>query len=55
MPVRPFAHSPSNDSHKAAFYARKPVGIKKVSATPNSKTQKRKANRLSGKHQPHRK
>lgn len=55
MPVRPFAHVTPNDSHKAAFYARTPIGIKKDAPTPGSNTQKRKANRLSGKHQPHRK
>lgn len=44
MPVRPLVNVPNTDSHKAALFARKPVGIKKLSPTPGSKTQKRKAN-----------
>ena len=55
MSVRPFAHIPPNDSHKAAFYAHKPKGINKETPTPMSKTQQRKANRLSGKHLPYKK
>lgn len=43
MPVRPLVNVPNTDSHKAALFARKPVGIHKLSPTPGSKTQKRKA------------
>ena len=53
MSVRPYAHTPNNDSHKAAFYARKPVGIKRTSPTPGSNTQKRKQGKQT--HQPYKK
>lgn len=55
MSVRPYAHTPNNDSNKAAFYTHKPKGINKEAPAPFSKTQARKANRLSGKHQPYKK
>lgn len=45
MSVKPFAHAPASDQKKAAFYARKPIGIIKKEATAGSKTQKRKANK----------
>jgi hypothetical protein len=47
MAVKPFANVPSTDQRRAAFYARKPIGIAKKEATPGSKTQKRKANKAT--------